>query len=342
MIKLFPPPVNEPQPDFVFNPLIQQLGHYDELRINIENRGGNLADLNRISQALAKQFVIYDRFGGETQVSLIQPELLQQVVFMALKADVHLSIRQTGMGMPVYYLCRIHRDFWSEYSLIVEDLYRSPGYPFLDERFVKLMIGAQEKYHLRVAQFRRPAARLLLRNGEASETRVDEVLYTAGRHIYQAAWHEDQLPAILCANYFSLSSFKQAVELLYVCLTAELCELRAIIDEDLLKFFKKIDFQPAIGRLLQILSETDGSTINKISEKALQQYTRLNKAFGRFLRIQVTWGERQNLVPLYKLVFSNFTRLSQISSEFFLNSTVSLAVAQLETEASAIIDEMLT
>ncbi|MCI0413733.1 hypothetical protein L0222_13150 [bacterium] len=341
MLSLFPSSLQELDAKIVLDVLIQHLGYYDDLRVKLEKQGGELSDLNRIADALSREFMITDRFGDGLQVSLIQPELLQQAVFLAVAEDVHLAVRQTEAGMPVYYLCRIHRDFWSEYSLIVEDLYRSPGYPSLDERFVKLMVGGHERYHLRISQFRRALAKLLLNQNETSEKKVDEILYNAGRHIYQAAWHEDQLPAVLCATHFSLPKFKQAVELLYVCLSGELCELRGMIDDNLLQFFKKIDPQPAIAGLLRVLAVTEGSTINEISEKALKLYTRLNKAFGRFLRIDVIWGERQLPVPLYKLVFANFSRLNLVSSALKKNDSLSLATTQLETEASAIIDEIV-
>ena len=341
MFTLFPSRIEEPDSKIVLEPLIQQLRYYDDLRLKLEKRGGDLADLNRIAGALSREFLITDRFGDRVQASLIQPELLQQVVFMAVTDDVHLAIRQTETGMPVYYLCRIHRDFWSEYSLIVEDLYRSPGYPSLDERFVKLMVGGREKYHLRLSQFRRIVAKLLFTQNETSEKKVDEILYNAGRHIYQAAWHEDQLPAILCATHFSLPKFKQAVELLYVCLSAELCEVRGIIDDNFLKFFQKVDFQPAIVRLLRLLTTMEGSAINEIPEKALKLYCRLNKAFGRFLRMEVEWSERRLQVPLYKLVFANFSRLNLVSSALKKNDSLTHASELLEAAACAIIDEIL-
>ena len=56
-----------------------------------------------------------------------------------------MDVRQLDSRMPVYFLCRLRKDYWSEYSLIVEDLYRSPGYPLTDERRRYI-----EKYNTRI------------------------------------------------------------------------------------------------------------------------------------------------------------------------------------------------
>jgi len=263
------------------------------------------------------------------------------MLFRIGQFEVRLSIRQTDAGTPVYYLCQIHQDFWAEYSLIVEDLYRSPGYPSIDDRFVKLMTGGHEHYYLCLSPFRRGVLKLLLNQNEASEEKVDEMLYKAGRHIYQAAWHEDQLPAVLCAQHFAMPRFRQAIELLYVCLSAELCDLRAVIDEHFLQFFTKVDCQPAIAGLLSLLSGMDGSAMNKIPEKALKLYCKLNKAFSRFLKMEVHWGERRLRVPLYKLVFANFSRLNLLRSSLTTSDSLGQAATLLEMEASSIIGEIV-
>jgi hypothetical protein len=341
MMIVFPANLQEEDAKIVLDPLLQQIRYYDELRMKLEKRGGDLSVLHEISEALSKEFSITDPFGDVLHASLVETEQLHQMLFFAGRFEVRLSIRQTDAGMPVYYLCRIHQDIWSEYSLIVEDLYCSPGYPTIDDRFVKLMVGGHERYHLRLSQFRKSLAKMLLSQNETSEQKVDEILYTAGRHIYHAAWHEDQLPAVLCALHFSLPKFKQAVELLYVCLSGELCELRGTIDDHLLQFFRKVDFQPAIAEFLKLLKVLEGSTINEIPDKALKLYCRLNQAFSRFLRIDVSWGEGQVPVPLYKLVFANFSRLNLVGHALKKNKTLARARQQLESEALAIMDEIL-
>ena len=162
--------------------------------------------------------------------------------------DLHMNIRMLDTGMPVYYICRVERDYWMEYSLIVEDLYRSPSYTWQDDRFAKLMYMGHEIYFLRLSLFRKSLTELLSdqENGIADKREVDEYIYRLGRYIFQAAWHEDQRPGMLTAEHFGLAKFYHAIELLYLCLSGELCQLRSTIDDRLLSFFEKAYPQPAI------------------------------------------------------------------------------------------------
>lgn len=308
-------------------PLLEHLALYDARRRTLEVEGGDLADVRAVTELLTRRVALRGRY-GERQAALADPAGLRAALADLGHGDLHADIRQRPSGMPVYYLCRVCRDYWSEYSLVVEDLYRSAGYPMLDERFVRLMAGGHETYYLRLSQFRGAAG------GESDE--ADDLLYHAGRHVFQAAWHEDQRPGVLIAGAFGLRSLREAVEVLYLCLSGELCALRGATDARLLAFFESAYPQPAIRSFLVRLGGLDGAAINGLPRCALGLYARLSAALGRFLAIEVPWGHRRTRVPLYKLVFANLARLGAVAAALAGEPPVGAAARRLEEEAAAI------
>jgi hypothetical protein len=319
-------------------PLRQQLDRYDTLRTRLQAHGGRVSDLQTITALLNEKLVFTSRW-GETRAALTEQTDLRAAL-RDIDYDLHLAVRQLESGMPVYYLCRIRSGFWSEYSLIVEDLYRSPGYPSADDRFVKLMSFGHETFHLRLAQFR-DGVKQMLRQDEADEQKsarqVDRLLYDLGRHVFQAAWHEDQQIGVLVAEQFGLPNFRAAIELLYLCLSGELCELRAVVTPPMLQFFTQVYPQPALGACLERLQHLDGEALNKLPQQALRLYARMAEEFGRFLKVEVPWGQRQVQVPLWKLVFGNAYRLPLVGQALAKTETMRTAAARLEAEAQAII-----
>jgi hypothetical protein len=335
-----------PQVDIhqALQPLLKHLHHYDAKRLKLEQEGGRLADLNKIAAILSQKIILKGRF-REGKVALTDQAALRLMLSDIGNCDLHLSVRQLSTRLPVYYLCRIRRDFWSEYSLIVEDIYRSPGYPITDDRFVKLMYIGHETYHLRLSQFRDRVAQMVSQDGDDGDAlleEVDEILYRLGRHVFQAAWHEDQQVGVLAATHFNLPCFRQAIELLYLCLSGELCELRSVINEPMLRLFEDVYPQPAIRAFLEQLAHLDGGALNDVPQRALKLYAALSKAFGCFLRVEVSWGCHQAQVPIYKLVFGNLSRLELVGKALSRNQTVMAAGARLEAEAQKIIAAIIT
>jgi hypothetical protein len=272
---------------------------------------------------------------------LADPSSIKSYLNAVCGFDFHLDIRMLDTGMPVYYLSRVKKDYWSEYSLIIEDIYVSPGYTFIDKRFAKFMSSGHESYFLRISTFREAAQRLFNSIEQEVYENLDEFLYNVGKHIFQAAWHEDQRPGMLCGDNLGLINFPRAVELLYLCLSGELCELRSNIDPLIIDFFVKVYEQPAIHDFLVKLEKMEGSDINEIQIRALKLYSRLTNAFSRFLKTEVIWGCRSVEVPLYKLIYGNFPRLELVGKEL-LKETVVLEEAELlENEAMKISTEIL-
>ncbi|MBN2202419.1 hypothetical protein JW777_10725 [bacterium] len=325
----------------VLEPLLETLRSYDALRLTLERSGGTGRLMTDIREALTREFTIRSSYGDHA-VRLTDPEGLHSGIRDACNYRVHLDVRLTPHDMPAYYLCRIHEDFWEEYSLIVEDLYVSPGYPMIDERFIRLMSAGHEKYFLRLSQFRKSAGKALSRDGFAASGReVDDYVLDAGKYVFQAAWHDDQRPGILTAKHLDLPLFHRAVELLYLCLNGDLCELRSVTHGPMVHFFEAVYPQPAIRDFMLKVKDMDGFVLNKLPQKALNLYIRLSGAFSRFMKTEVTWGNYGSKAPLYKIIFGNFGRLEKVGAILAGDPAVRTAAGPLENVSEGVVREII-
>jgi hypothetical protein len=319
-------------------PLLSRLSLYDSLRCKIEKYGGTIDELKMITTVLTGEVVLKGDL-WEHKVSLADQSGVASALIDVGCYGLHMDVRVLRNGMPVYYVCRKRNDYWAEYSLVVEDLYVSPGYRFMDERFVKLMDLGHDSYFLRLSRFREGIKEHM--PGDNGQEDTDEILYKLGRHIFQAAWHEDQRPGYLCSVHFGMPYFRHAIELLYLCLSGELCELRSAIDSRMLLFFEHIYPQPAIRDFLNLLQGLDGAALNEIPKRALHCCGRLSQAFAQFLNQEAGWGHRNLPVPMHKLVFGNFSRLDLVSKELQEDESIRSAAHQLEKASQSIILEIL-
>ncbi len=314
-------------------PLIERLRQYDALRGRLQTEGGTKRDLARITRLLTTPIHLSEPHHDAT-AALNDPVALRRILARIGYYNVHLDVRQLDGGMPVYYLCRTVTDYWSEYSSVVEDLYVSPGYPMSDPRFVRLMYHGHETYFIRLSTFRGNLRDLL----KVDERALDGFLIDLASYVFQAAWHEDQLAGVLVAQHLNLPCFQQALELLYLCLSGELCEIRSVVNQQVLEFFEVVYPQPAIYAFLQLLTTLDGAALNELPQEAIKLYGKLSRAFNRFLELEVAWGYQHLNVPLYKLVFGNFARLDSIGKALAADRCITEAGERLEVEAQAIID----
>jgi hypothetical protein len=323
-------------------PLLRRLRQYDLQRVKLESAGGALGDFDHLTKTLNSTFTLKGRY-RDYKVSLAEQDELAHALNQIGNFDLHMNIRMLDTGMPVYYICRVERDYWMEYSLIVEDLYRSPSYNWQDERFAKLMYMGHEYYFLRLSLFRNRLSESLSdrETGQPDRREVDEFIYSLGRHIFQAAWHEDQRPGMLTAEHFGLTKFHNAIELLYLCLSGELCQLRSSIDDRFLNFFEKTYPQPAIHSFLKRLVKLQGSELDEIPKNTLPLYARLIGAFSEFLEVGVIWGIENVELPLYKLIFSNFSRLDLVSAKLRENPDIVAAAGKLESTSQEVIGKIV-
>jgi hypothetical protein len=333
-----PPPAVDPHQALA--PLLTQLAAYDRLRLQLEQEGGKIADLEQVTQVLREKIPVRGAY-TDYRVALAGPHSLKQALHSVGHGDLHLQVRLLPTRMPVFYLCKSHRDYWGEYSLIVEDLYQSPGYPLVDDRFVKLLLYGRETYCLRLSPYREEAGALVTPAARATSRQVDNLLHQVGRHVFQAAWHEDQRLGIVVANHFGLSRFRQAIELLYLCLSGDLCALRLAVGDQMLQFFQDVYTQPAIQAFLAKLTLLEGQELNDVPQQALKLYPRLSRAFSRFLGQEVEWGQEKMIIPLYKLIYGNFYRLDLVAQTLQDNHVVREGKTALEDAAGEVVGAMV-
>jgi len=207
-----------------------------------------------------------------------------------------------------------------------------------DKRFVRLMKRGKEKSFLRLSPFRGIIKKGIQNTkGRSIERETDRILYDLGRHVMGPTWHEDQFPGMQAADHFGLARFPQVIELLYLDLSGELCELRSQIDTAMLDFFQTTYPQPAILNFLEKLKDLNGAELNELPKEGLKNYVSLQKTFVQFIRIEIPWGKRKTKMPLNRLFLGNFSRLDLVGKA--LNHTKkSVAVKKnLEKEAQKII-----
>jgi len=325
------------------DPLKRQIETYDEYRQKLEKHGGTIQDLPALSMILSREICLEGCY-GETNVALTDPIKVRSALH-DIDYDLHLQVRELPSGMPGYYLCRIKDVYFSDYnSLVIEDLYCSPGYPMPDKRFVRLMKGGKEKSFLRLSPFREIIKEKIQnkkKKDRAIERETDKILFDLGRYVMGPAWHEDQFPGMQAADHFGLTWFPKVIELLYLDLSGELCELRSRIDTDMLDFFKNTYPQPAIFDFLTKLMDLNGAELNELPKEGLKNYVRLQKAFSHFLRMEIPWGKRKTKMPLNILLLGNFSRLDLLGKALKHNKEFESAKKRLEKEAQKII-QMIT
>jgi hypothetical protein len=313
------------------SPLLSHLAQYDQARRRLEQEGGTGDDLSYLTILLNRKIEL-GRGRERFQASLTESNALRQAIREAVGYDWRLQVRLLPSSrMPVYYLCRTCSDYWSTYRLVVEDVYHSPGYSFADPRFCRLMSRQKEMYHLRLSPFRETARCELALEADWDDWRLDDALVELGRHVFQAAWHEDQTLAILSAQHFGMPSLRDAIELLYLCLSGDLCDLRRVANPQMRAFFTKVYPQPAINELLALLPHLDGRLLSELPAKALKLYSRMGAEFARFLGVELDWkGSR---VALHRLIFANLSHLDCVSRRLRNQPAAQDAAARLDTSA---------
>jgi hypothetical protein len=320
-------------------PLVENLSEYDRMRVEMEQSGGPVLKLKRLAAKLKAKIELGDG-DRKRSVSLNDPAGLHSALVDVGGVDLVLNVRLLPHGMPVYYLCRTRGRWWTDYPFVIEEYHVSPGYPFHDARFVKLMQSGHEANHLRIAPFRGEIPRIL-GDDERDDSAVDRLISDLGNHVLQAAWHEDQWPGVAAAETFGMRRFKHAIELLYLCLSGELSGMRNRISGPLLRFFDEVYPQPAIRAFLPMLDAMDGGHTRDLPDRALNQVVRLGSAFSRFLNTETPWGKRGAMIPVSKILFANFSRLDAVKGRLLQDAAVVKAAAELDELSADVIENIL-
>jgi hypothetical protein len=199
----------------------------------------------------------------------------------------------------------------------------------------------KETQFLRLSQFRQEAHRLC-RSGPAEVSiTADSFLHDLGRFVFQSAWHEDQSLAMLMARHFEMPCFGQAIELLYLVLGGELCELRGAVDDRMLEFFDRVYVQPAIRQLLKRLPVLEGRHLNELPRKAGSLYRRLTRKFTHLLGEEAEWGEQRVPVPLHKVIFANLGDLEAVAEALRKQDGVIESASALNASAEQVVAQLL-
>ena len=322
------------------DPLIKCLQFYDTRRVSLERFGGRMEDLKILTRILTDP-VTLPHGSGATQAPLTDQDRIKQALFH-IHPNLHMSVRQLPFGMPVYYLYRKMRCWDANYHFVIEEFYTSPGYPRQNTKFIKLMHGGHETFYLNMAPFRTPYAEMTRQKDPEDRRQIDDFLCDGvGRHVFQSAWHEDQQLGNAISKVLDLPEFQYAIELLYLCLSADPCELRSAVTEEMKLFFRNIYPQPAICRLLEILPGFDGALLNNLSNMALDLYKYLSKEFGRFLASEILWGHLGEPTPLWKIIYANSSRLETIGRALRAAPRIDKAKQRLMKVSQSVISALL-
>jgi hypothetical protein len=324
-------------------PLLKRLRQFDLLRTKLQTEGGDMSDLQALTQILTHKISLKGYDYHKQEVALINPKEVSFALY-DIHPDLHFDVCILGNEMPTYYISRTTSDYHSVYNLIVEDLYTSPGYPKKD-RFIKMMRYGHEEYYLCLSSFRDDLSRMKTAK-LSTATQKDEMLYDAGRYVFDSAWHEDQQLSMLAADHLDMPNLRYAIELIYLCASGELCELRNAVMKQpaLTDFFQTVYAQPAIYAFLKTITDQPGEALNTYQKRAIKCYGLLSQAYAGFLaNTEIRWGMRSVNIPIYKILFANISRIGSITDQLKQNGGASLkkACKALDTYSKEIADTIL-
>jgi hypothetical protein len=171
--------------------------------------------------------------------------------------------------------------------------------------------------------------------------KVDALLLRLGRHVFAAAWHEDQRLGVLAAEHLRMDGFAEAIELIYLALSGDACELRSAVHERDRAFFDQVYRRPALRALLERLDDLDGDGLSALPTRALALYARLARAFAALLAVPVPWRPGVAPVSLRTLLFANCSRFAEVAATLRDCAPVAAAAAALDAESRQVIAALL-
>ncbi len=247
--------------------------------------------------------------------------------------------------MATFYLYRKHSDYSDNFPMVIEDIYASPDYMSGEPRFLKLMDYGKEVFSIRLSQFRCATENMLSNSSEQTPTsrEVDRLLLKVGRNIFQSAWHDDQNLGMAMSDLpgFRISHFREAAELLYLTLTADLCDLRGAVDEDIRRFFHEVyPHKPIYSFITQTLDQ-DGNQLMLLPKRTKNLKQLLAKAFLNYLQTPVSWAEGGREEPLFKRVLGNYFRLDMVADNIVQSEQLCKRRDRLEKVSQHVIESIL-
>jgi hypothetical protein len=324
--------------DAALAPLLRHLGVYEALLGRLRRKGGKVQDLHGLMELMRRPL----RFPGAPlgpDASLATPGPLRERL-RRLQAGVDIEIRRGPVGFPVHYLFRTSRDYFGNYALILEDLHRGADYDRFDapwDRFTSATRYGEVDRLLRLAPLR-PAA--VAAGGDSG---VDAILYTAGRTLFDAAWHDDQRLACAAAELLELPRFRSTLELLYLCLGGDLSRLRQALlgpwGASLPAVVSAADPGGALASLTRALPGAEGAALSRLREAAHRAFPHLGAAFSALMLTRRPLDRSPADLPLFKVLVAHYRRLDQLRP--LLSDDVRCAATVLEHTAAELSEEIL-
>ena len=343
-------------PAALLSPLVEQLRSVEVLQRSLRKTGGTVADVRRLGRLLREEIVLQVPYEGPTRVSLTEPATLRNTL-AAVSPGIRLDIRTDGSGLPSYYLYRTSSDYFGVFSLILEDYHRFKAFDDFggvwDPVTSTSRHGAVERL-LRLSPLRREAEIVCreLSRGIVTPTApdplsgwvdsradrrasLDQLLYDAGRLVFDAAWHDDQRLAFATCELLDMPRFRCTLELLYLCLGGDLTRLRAVgggrRGAALTSLFRRGYPQPAIVALVRRLADGDGAAVSIARRDAEVAWRRLARLFSGLMQSTGGMVGYPGDTPLYKIVLASWRRIGELRG---LRNTGAI-VAGRETDAKA-------
>jgi hypothetical protein len=318
----------------ILEPLITHLKKVDQHRFDLYNKSISLNKLRAYKSLLAEP-VALSAGCDSVQFSLLEHTKFERLVSSLGLWDIQLQVRRCKFTFPKYLICEIADNYDSGYGLVLAEYYKSFDYEIEDERFVRLMIGGHEKYFIRMEPFKEK----LSADSIHPLTQIENILKAAGDYL-QIAWHDDQTVSFLIADHLKIQVLKEAIEILYLILGADLSSLRSNYTPEMKSFFSNIFPRKSIGLMLEKTEKITAKEFQNMEEKARFWYSELNHCFASFLSTKIEFKGCR--MPAYKLIFANIFRLNLVSNAILRNPEIKVAIKTIKSTSYAALKDLLS
>ena len=159
-------------------------------------------------------------------------------------------------------------------------------------------------------------------------------------------WAEEAAEARGVADLLDLTAFRESVELLSLCLGANLSSLRSICASErggpAAAFFVSAYMNRPVHALLKALPAVGGSALVQFRERSRCLYPKLAASFGKLMRLEGGLTCFRSTQPVYRSFIANYRRLGLLKphlTEEFLRACEELE-RQSETVSEAVLESV--
>lgn len=309
-------------------PLVAALTSYRAAREVLYRHGGGPAEVRAVTAALTAPIVLTDRYGGQQQVKLIEPQRLNRVLRMGGYGDTSLVLDVRTLPesrLPAHSLVGLHDPWNAAHTLVLREYTTDPRYDFgSDPRLHRVQLRGQEQLPARVSQWRVGVAHHLKLRRERDK---DIALRVVGA-IAARSWYETQHVGLAVARGFGMApEVAEAIEMLYLVLGSDLHYVRGLVGRYpwLPTVFDRVLERPFAGQLLSALGRLHGPASHVLRRAAAALYKELAASLAALLVAPVHWGIRATRTPAHEIIYANLGRLDLVADELLEQPIVSQA-----------------